>query len=174
MGLQSQTRLSDFHFHFTSISIHFSSIFTSKVCLYPKFWLNYYFVFIFLYLVKHCLFCFPVEGLVFLGIKDHFFFIPLVYVVYLSPIYSQPHLQSCKLSLNVIKHIRRPFLFNNFIYVFTFGCAGSWLLCWLFPSGGEWRLLSRCGVRASPWDSFSGCRAWAPGCLGFSSWGTLA
>ena len=67
---KSQTQLSAFHFHFTSISIYFPSIFISKVCLYPKFLLNYYFVFIFLCLVKHCLFCFPVEGLVFLGVKD--------------------------------------------------------------------------------------------------------
>ena len=66
---KSQTQLTDFHFHFTSISIYFPSIFISKVCLYPKFWLNYYFVFIFLSLVQHCLFCFPVEGLVFLGVK---------------------------------------------------------------------------------------------------------
>ena len=50
-----------------------------------------------------------------------FFFIPLVYVVCLSPIYSQTHLQSCKVSLNMIKHIRKPIFLNNVIYLFTFG-----------------------------------------------------
>jgi len=48
---KSQTQLSAFRFHFTSISVYFPSIFISKVCLYPKFLLNYYFVFIFLCLV---------------------------------------------------------------------------------------------------------------------------
>ena len=56
---------------------------------------------------------FLVQLLVFLGVKDCviIFFIPLVYVVYLSPIYSQTHLQSCKVSLNMIKHIRKPIFF---------------------------------------------------------------
>ena len=83
----------------------------------------------------------------------------------LSPIYSQTHLQSCKVSLNMIKHIRKPIFLNNVIYLFTFGCSGSLLLWGLFSSGGVW---------ASPWDGFSGCRAWAQGCMGFSSWGTLS
>ena len=94
-----------------------------------------------------------------------FFFIPLVYVVCLSPIYSQTHLQSCKVSLNMIKHIRKPIFLNNVIYLFTFGCSGSLLLWGLFSSGGVW---------ASPWDGFSGCRAWARGCMGFSSGAHLA
>ena len=57
------------------------------------------------------------------------------------------------------------FFFYNVIYLFTFGCAGSLLLWGLFSSGGVW---------ASPWDGFSGCRAWARGCMGFSSRGTLS
>lgn len=67
-------------------------------------------MFYILSLVQHCLFCFPVEGLVFLGLRVAllFLFIPVVYVVYLSPICSQTHLQSCEVSLNMIKHIRPP------------------------------------------------------------------
>ena len=38
--------------------------------------------------------------------------------------------------------------FNNFIYSFIFGSAGSLLLCWLF-SGGEWECLSSGSVWAS-------------------------
>ena len=78
-----------------------------------------------------------------------FLFIPLVYVVYLSPICSQTHLQSCEVSLNMIKHIRPPIFFYSFLYLFTFDCAGSSLLCGLSSSGCEWRLSPAvvCGLR---------------------------
>ena len=37
-------------------------------------------------------------------------------------------------------------LYIFFKKVFTFGCAGSLLLCEIFSSCGKQRLLSRCGV----------------------------
>ena len=46
-------------------------------------------------------------------------------------------------------------LFKNiYIYLLTFGCAGSSLLCGLFSSCGDWGLLSSCS-------------AWASHCSGF-------
>ena len=54
----------------------------------------------------------------------------------------------------------------NFI---IFGCAGSPSLHGLFSNGREQGLLSSRGVHASDCGSFSCCRAWALGCMGFSS-----
>ena len=48
---------------------------------------------------------------------------------------------------------------NDFIYSFTFGCAGSSLLLRLFPSCGEW---------TSHLSGFSCCVAWAVAGAGFS------
>ena len=42
---------------------------------------------------------------------------------------------------------------------FFFGCAGSSLLLWLFPSCVEWGLLSSCEVWASHYGGFSCCKA---------------
>ena len=56
---------------------------------------------------------------------------------------------------------RWQFFKNRFIYLF--GRAGSWLLCGLFSSCGEWGLLSSCGARASHRGGFSCCREWALG-----------
>ena len=38
------------------------------------------------------------------------------------------------------------FIFKKFLFIFTFGCAGSSLLCELFSSCSEWRLLSSCNA----------------------------
>ena len=49
-------------------------------------------------------------------------------------------------------------LFKMYVYnfyVFTFGCAGSSLLCMLFSSCGEWGQLSSCGEWASHCSDFS-------------------
>ena len=54
-------------------------------------------------------------------------------------------------------------------YLFLFGCTGSLLLCGLFSSCGERRLLSSWGARASHCGGFSYCGAWALGLSGFSS-----
>ena len=43
------------------------------------------------------------------------------------------------------------------IFKFIFGCTGSSLLCWLFPSCRERGLLSGCSVLASHYSGFSGC-----------------
>ena len=60
-----------------------------------------------------------------------------------------------------------------FIYLFSFGCAGSSLLCWLFCSCGERGLLSSCSVwlliavasrcvaRALGYTGFRSCCTWA-------------
>ena len=53
-------------------------------------------------------------------------------------------------------------------YLFTFGCAGSPLLCGLFSSCVEWGLLSSCDMRASHCGDFS-CGAQALGHTRFSS-----
>ena len=44
-----------------------------------------------------------------------------------------------------------PQFFKNLFISFTFGCAGSLLLCGLFSSCSEQELLSNCGARASHW-----------------------
>ena len=49
---------------------------------------------------------------------------------------------------------------NNFICLFIFGCAGSWLLHGLFSSCGYWDLLSNGGVEVSRGGGFSCCGAW--------------
>ena len=82
-------------------------------------------------------------------------------------------------SLTCYIHSVRPFShamtlsffpFLMFIYSFYFlsvlglhCCAGFSLL------GGESRLLSSCGVKASHCGGFSCCAAWAVECMGFSS-----
>ena len=61
-------------------------------------------------------------------------------------------------------------------FLFIFGCAGSSLLCGLFPSCREQGLRSNCSARASHCGGFSCCRAQALGRVGFSScgaWGQL-
>ena len=63
---------------------------------------------------------------------------------------------------------------DNFIYLVSFGCAGSLLLHGLFSGFSERGLLSGCGAQASHCDDFSCCRAWALGHLGFSSYGSRA
>ena len=50
----------------------------------------------------------------------------------------------------------------SFIYLFIFGCAGSWLLHGLFFSCGEEGLLSSCQAWASLYSGFSCCSFWAP------------
>ena len=65
-------------------------------------------------------------------------------------------------------HKIKPVLF---IY---FGCAGSSLLCRLFSSCSEWRLLCSCHVGVSHYSGVSCCGACALGCVGFNSCGTLA
>ena len=60
-----------------------------------------------------------------------------------------------------------------FIY-FSFGCAGSLLLCKFFSSFGEWGLLSSCSVLVSHCGGLSRCRAQALGHAGFSSCSSLA
>ena len=52
---------------------------------------------------------------------------------------------------------------------FPCGCGGSSLLPGLFSSCAEWGLFSSCGVRASRFGGFFGCRA--PGHADFSSCG---
>ena len=64
--------------------------------------------------------------------------------------------------------------FNNYIYLFIFGCAGPSLLCGLFPNCSEWELLPSCsawvshcgGLFCGAWDLghvvFSSCSVWAP------------
>ena len=69
----------------------------------------------------------------------------------------------------VRKFLKKFFL----IYLFVLGCAGSSLLCKLFPSCGKRRLLSSCGILASHHSGFC-CEARAPGCMGFSSCGFQA
>ena len=54
--------------------------------------------------------------------------------------------------------------FQFYFYLFILDCAGSSLLCGLFSSGGERRLFSSCGSRASHCSGSSRCRAWALGC----------
>ena len=74
--------------------------------------------------------------------------------------YSQTCVSSCVVLLVF-------FFFDNFIYLFVFGCAGSSLLCWCFSSWGEQGLLSSCSAQASQLvaslveDMLSGCGAWA-------------
>ena len=60
------------------------------------------------------------------------------------------------------------------VYLFTFGCAGSALLCTLFSSCGEWGLLSSCHVQASHCDGFSRGGAQTPGHVSFTSCGSWA
>ena len=60
-----------------------------------------------------------------------------------------------------------PLKKNNFICLFTFGCAGSLLLCRLFSSCGNQGLLSSCSTWASHCSGISCWAAWALGCMGF-------
>ena len=57
------------------------------------------------------------------------------------------------------------YLFYFLKVSFTFGCAGSLLLCWAFCS---------CGEQASHCGGFSCCKTLALGYLGFSSFGPWA
>ena len=59
--------------------------------------------------------------------------------------------------------------FKKFIYLFTFGCAGSLLLLRLSSSCWEWGLPSGCWAWTSHCGGLSCCRAQAPGHIGFSS-----
>ena len=61
-----------------------------------------------------------------------------------------------------------------FTYLFSFGCAGSSLLCGTLSTCGEQRQLSSCSGKASHYGGFSCCGAWALGLVGFSSWGSWA
>ena len=61
-----------------------------------------------------------------------------------------------------------------FIYLFTFGCAGSLLLLWLFSSCRERDLLSSCGAQTSHCGGWSCCGARALGPPGSSSCGSWA
>ena len=66
-------------------------------------------------------------------------------------------------------------LFNTLtVYLFTFGCAGSLLLHWLFSRCGERGLLSSCSACASHCGSFFCCGAQALGRPGLSSCCTWA
>ena len=70
--------------------------------------------------------------------------------------------------------VRLFFFFNNYLFcLFSFGCAGSSLLRWLFSSCGERGLLSSCSV----WLLIavaSHCDTWALGYTGFRSCCTWA
>ena len=69
--------------------------------------------------------------------------------------------------------VQTSFLKNNFINSFTFGCAGSSLLCRLFSSCGKRGLLSSCGA----WALIAGLpslRSSGSRCTGFSSHDTWA
>ena len=66
------------------------------------------------------------------------------------------------------------FIFKNFVYLLTFGCAGSLSPGGLFSSCGEQGLLSSCDMQDPHCGGFSCCGAWAVGCLGFSSCGSWA
>ena len=59
----------------------------------------------------------------------------------------------------------------NFIY-YIFGYAGSSFLQGLFSSCGEQGLISSCGSEVPHCSSFSCCRAWVLGHVGFSSCST--
>ena len=61
------------------------------------------------------------------------------------------------------------FSFLKFIYLFTFDCAGSSLLCRLVSSWGKSELLSSCGAQAFHFGSFSSCRLQALEYTGFST-----
>ena len=63
------------------------------------------------------------------------------------------------------------YIFNNFIYLLFFVCAMSSLLRGLFCSCGEQGPLSSFGEWTSHCSGIC-CRAWAPGCTGFSSCGS--
>ena len=63
---------------------------------------------------------------------------------------------------------------NYFIYLFSFGWAGTLLLRRLFSSCSKQGLLSSCGVQASHCSGFSHCGTWALGPSGFSSCHTWA
>ena len=59
-------------------------------------------------------------------------------------------------------------------FLFIYGCAGFFLLPWLFSSCIEWELLSSCSVQASHCGGFSCFRAQVLGPMGFSSCGCRA
>ena len=82
----------------------------------------------------------------------------------------------CSFSLPSTKkiHISRISERLSLATLFIFGCAGSSLLCGLFPSCGEQGLLSNCSMWASHCGGFSGCRAQTLGHKGFISCGSQA
>ena len=79
-------------------------------------------------------------------------------------------------------YIFAQLFFNiTFIYSFILVIIGLCCCAWAFSSCGEQELFSRCGVRASHYSGFSGCRAqelgtWASvvAAWGLSSWGAQA
>ena len=62
-----------------------------------------------------------------------------------------------------------PSMLYNFIYLFTFGYAGSSLLGGLFSRCGGQGLLSSCNAQASHCGGFSCCGAQALACMGSES-----
>lgn len=72
------------------------------------------------------------------------------------------------------KRLNSDFLIILFIHSFAFACAASLSLQGLFSRCSGQGLLSNRGVRASHCRGFSLFRAWALGCVGFSSCGTRA
>ena len=64
--------------------------------------------------------------------------------------------------------------FFNFISLFIFGCAGSWLLCWIFFRCVEWGIFSSYGARASHCGGFTCCESWALELVGLSRCGSWA
>ena len=74
-----------------------------------------------------------------------------------------------KVSDKVVFLFKKISFLCNFIYLFTFGCIGSSLLCGLFSSCDEQGLLSSCGAWASHCNGFF-CGAWAIGHTSFSSY----
>ena len=51
------------------------------------------------------------------------------------------------------------FFFSNFIYLFTYGCPGFFLLCSIFFDCGKWGLLSGCGASVFIVVAFLGFKA---------------
>ena len=62
------------------------------------------------------------------------------------------------------------FIFFNFIYLFL---AVLGLCCWMQAFSSWHRLELPSSMQASHCSGFSCCRAWALGCTGFSSWGSI-
>ena len=99
--------------------------------------------------------------------------VPSLWVV---PVHSPKHPVSCIepglaiCFLYDIIHVSMPFFsFFKKIYLFTFGCTGSSLLCGVFSSCREQGLFSSCGTCNSHCSDFSCCRALALVHAGFRS-----